>query len=98
QGLFSPACAAPTARVLWVRLPGWCLWWARVLGRPQCTVSYTPGAPGSQAITGAYGGDMKHVESTGTQDVAVDARWARTSIGCSPDPVAWARRRRVCCR
>ena len=58
------------------------------VGVARCSISYTPAALGSQAITGGYGGDAKHVGSSGTQDVAVTVRSASTSVGCSPDPVA----------
>jgi hypothetical protein len=63
----------------------------------RCSVTYTPsdfGTKGSQTITADYSGDLPsqghgaHVASSGSGAVSVEQRSARTTVGCSPNPVA----------
>jgi len=57
----------------------------------QCSVTYTPstfGTAGSQTITGAYGGELSHVNSSGSDTLSVGPRSAKTDVRCSPNPVA----------
>jgi hypothetical protein len=49
------------------------------------------GTAGSQTITAGYGGDSTHADSSGSQAVTVDPRSARTTVSCSPNPVAVGR-------
>jgi hypothetical protein len=65
-------------------------------GAAGCSLTYTPsgfGTAGSQTNTAGYGGDSTHADSSGSQAVTVDPRSARTTVSCSPNPVAVGRRR-----
>jgi hypothetical protein len=57
----------------------------------HCSVTYTPstfGTAGSQTITGGYGGELSHVNSSGSETLSVGPRSAKTDVRCSPNPVA----------
>ncbi len=60
-------------------------------GVARCAVAYTPSAIAAQTISADYGGDPTHTESSGSQALSVDLRSARTSMSCSPNPVATGR-------
>src|SRR5438874_1591827 len=51
-----------------------------------CSVTYTPTAVGTglHTITATYGGDAKHLTSSGTTTVLVTKRATRTSVSCTP--------------
>jgi hemolysin type calcium-binding protein/Big-like domain-containing protein len=60
----------------------------------HCSVTYTPsdfGTRGSHTITGDYSGDSTHDDGHGSDAVSVGPRSAKTTVGCSPNPVAVGR-------
>ena len=50
----------------------------------QCSVTYKPGATGTQTITATYGGDSVHAGSSGTTTVTATLRPTSTSVSCNP--------------
>jgi hypothetical protein len=48
----------------------------------SCSVEYTPTAVGTQEITGAYGGDSMHAESSGSGTLPVTLRTTTVSVDC----------------
>src|SRR5204863_5598630 len=47
-----------------------------------------PSDTGTQTITSAYGGEIAHVDSSGTTQLDVHLRSTATTLTCSPNPVA----------
>jgi hypothetical protein len=52
----------------------------------SCSVTYTPSAvgSGSHAVTGSYGGDETHLDSSGGDTVTVTKRSTQTGVSCTP--------------
>jgi hypothetical protein len=54
----------------------------------QCSVSFTPGAAGTEAITAGYGGDLEHAASAGSASEPVSTATTTTSVTSSKNPSA----------
>ena len=55
-----------------------------------CSVTYTPamfGASNINTITASYGGDSRHLTSSGHVDLTVSTRSTTVSVMCAPNPV-----------
>ncbi|MEA2423392.1 MAG: hypothetical protein QOF55_2491 [Thermoleophilaceae bacterium] len=53
----------------------------------SCSVNYTPGAVGTQAVTATYAGDSTHLTSAGSTNVTAVKRTTSTAVACSPSSV-----------
>ncbi|HEY1714618.1 MAG TPA: Ig-like domain repeat protein [Solirubrobacteraceae bacterium] len=58
----------------------------------QCSVSFTPGAAGTEAITAGYGGDLEHAASAGSASEPVSTAMTTTNVTSSKNPSAVGRR------
>jgi hypothetical protein len=59
-------------------------------GSGACSVTYTPstfGASNINTITASYGGDSRHLTSSGHVDLTVSTRSTAVSVVCAPNPV-----------